>query len=116
MVACSWRYISGHKNLDATIEAIAGALKDWENTDYAATVVIDSLPWALETEIAVKLRRVGARIGKVRGLADEKEPLIRLADALCGLARAARYGQEDMQELLDWGVKTGVIRLLSEGH
>jgi hypothetical protein len=58
----------------------------------------------------VELRRSGANVEKVRGLAkDENESLIRLADSLCGLVRGSFDGDPDLQELLDWGMRTGAI-------
>jgi hypothetical protein len=58
-----------------------------------------------------KLTAIGVR--QLNTKAARVKQMIRLADSLCGLVRAAYTGQEDMQELLDWGVKTGAIRDLS---
>ena len=80
-----------------------------------AAIYIDALPKSVEQAVIVDLRRAGLQIDKVRGIAkDENESLIRLADALCGFARGAIDGQEDLQELLDWGLKTGVIKDLTD--
>lgn len=78
-------------------------------------MLIDALPKSLEQLVILELRRAGLRVFKVRGIAkDENEALIRLADALCGFARGPIEGNQDLQELIDWGLKTGDIRDLTD--
>jgi len=96
-----------------TIQTIARALSATGETDYKATVSIDGLPRSMEREVGLQLRRLGIRARKVRGLKDEADALIRLADAVCGLVRGATEGQPAMRELFEWGMKTGVLKDVS---
>ncbi|MFZ6028029.1 MAG: DUF3800 domain-containing protein [Chloroflexota bacterium] len=98
---------------EATINATACALRRWQGRDYTAMVVIDALPRSLETSTALELRRAGIAVDKVRGLPDHREPLLRLADSICGLVRLAQNGDENTQELLHWALTTGAIVDLS---
>lgn len=95
----------------ATAQAVALVIQEAE--DYGLSVFVDALPQALEIPLAAELRRAGVRVKKVRGLEDRSDALIRLADAMCGLARATLEGQADMQEIMDSGVKAGAIKRLN---
>lgn len=111
-------FYATHRNTveyqDATVRTIGGGLACFAKEDYKATVFIDALPKKVEQQVGLGLRRLGANVKKVRGpKKDEHEPIIRLADTLCGLARSTYDGKADMQELLDWAIRTGVITDLS---
>lgn len=60
-----------------------------------------------------ELRGKGIRTRKVRGARDESDALIRLADGVCGLVRAAEEGQPEMRRLLERGLQTGVLKDVS---
>jgi len=79
-----------------TVQTIARALSATGETDYKVTVFIDGLPRSLERAVGLQLRRSGIRAKKVRGLKDENDALIRLADAVCGLVRGATEEQPAM--------------------
>jgi hypothetical protein len=96
-----------------TVQTIARALNATGETDYKATVLIDGLPRSLEQAVGLQLRRLGIPAKKVRGLKDENDALIRLADAICGLVRGATEGQSDMRALFEQGIRTGVLRDVS---
>ena len=96
-----------------TAQTIARALSATGEMDYKATIFIDGLPRSLERAIGLQLRRLGVRAKKVRGLKDENDALIRLADAVCGLVRSAVEGQPAMQALFERGIQTGVLKDLS---
>lgn len=78
-----------------TIASAVTAAKDTE--DYKASIFIDGLPKSEIDTVAVKLRKIGIRTDRVRGVKDENEALIRLADAVSGLVREdyekVDYGQ-----------------------
>jgi len=96
-----------------TIQTIAMALRmDGEAPE--ATVLIDGLPRSLEQDVGLRLRRLGVHVKKVRGLKDEQDALIRLADAICGLVRAAVRGQPMMQALFEQALCAGVLRDLRD--
>ena len=48
-------------------------------------------------------------VQKVRGIDDESEPLIRLADAICGFARSAFEGDAAMHALFVDAVDRGMV-------
>lgn len=95
-------YSSGRESKEykeITLVTIASAVttaKDTEN--YKASIFIDGLPKSEIDTVAVKLRKIGIRTDRVRGVKDENEALIRLADAVSGLVREdyekVGYGQE----------------------
>ncbi len=95
------------------VQTIARTLSATGETDYKATVLIDGLPRSLERAVGLQLRRSGTHAKKVRGLKDENDALIRLADAVCGLVRGATEGQPAMRALFERGIQTGVLRDLS---
>ena len=92
-------------------QTIAAALASMGAGDYRATVWIDALSRKGETEVRKQLHDLGTKVRKVRGVQrDEHNALIRLADALAGLVRAAAEGQPAMRELLAYGMARGVIK------
>jgi hypothetical protein len=98
-----------------TTQAIAQALSATGETDYKATILIDGLARTQERLVGNQLRQLGVHTKKVRGVKkDENDALIRLADAVCGLVRAATEGQIAMRALLEQGIQIGVFRNLSE--
>jgi adenylate kinase family enzyme len=107
-----YRDVQNYSSL--TVQTIARALSEMDETDYKATILIDGLPRSLERAVGLQLRRAGVRAKKVRGLKDEKDALIRLADAVCGLVRGATEGQAAMRALFERGIQTRILKDLSE--
>ena len=81
-----------------------------------ATVLIDGLQKTLRQDVAAALRAQlqfhQIRIEKVRGLDDQSDALMRLADALAGFVRHALEGRPALATLLADSHQRGVIRLL----
>lgn len=96
-----------------TVQTIARALQALAGDDYKATVLIDGLPRPQQRPLGVRLRRRGIRVKKVRGVKDETDSLIRLADALCGLVRDAGEGRAKMKALFEQGIKESTLRDLA---
>jgi hypothetical protein len=87
--------------LELTILTTARAILARAQGDYKATVFVDGLQDSLIHRFGTELRHLRVRTKKVRGVRkDETDALIRLADALCGLVRAATM-KRDLQRLLD---------------
>ncbi|MBI3764763.1 MAG: DUF3800 domain-containing protein [Chloroflexi bacterium] len=112
-------YAATHLNqrdyLRLTLQTIAEALKDTGGGKYEATIRIDGLPRTQERLATLELRRMGVAGGRVKGVRrDENDALIRLADAICGLCRAAREDQPEMKALWERAVKAGVVRELEK--
>lgn len=97
-----------------TVETIAAALASESTADCEITVLIDGLPRSLERTVGLQLRRQGVNAKKVRGIKDENDALIRLADAVCGFVRDAMEGQTAMRMLLQRGIQAGVLRNLAD--
>lgn len=72
-----------------------------------ATVLYDGLARSKEIEVGARIRKRGAKAEHVRGIADDHEPLIRVADAICGLARESSKGKISMQAVLKQGLQLG---------
>jgi hypothetical protein len=106
-------YRDTHDYPALTVQVVARALSATGETDYKATVLIDGLPRSQERAVGLQLRRLGVRARKVRGLKDENDALIRLADAVCGFVRGATQGQPAMQALFERAIQAGVLRDLS---
>jgi hypothetical protein len=84
-----------------TVQTIAQALENVEETNYKATIFIDGLPRTQERFVGHQLRQFGVRTKKVRGVKkDENDALIRLADAVCGFVRAAMEGQKNNEAVV----------------
>jgi Protein of unknown function (DUF3800) len=91
-------------------DAIKAATTAYHVTNEKTSVVYDALPVALERPLTKLLRQRGVNVGKVRGLRrEENEPLLMLADAVCGLARDAQLGKKEAAALLAKATRRGAI-------
>jgi hypothetical protein len=102
-----------HRNtreyVQATVETTAAAIVATAQDEYKATVVVDGLRGVERQRFAVALRQRGIRTEKVRGAEEQRDPLVRLADALCGFLRDADGGREAYQKLRDRAIAEGII-------
>lgn len=74
--------------LECLLEAVARAITTAvHGTAYQATVLIDGLGKTERHRVSAGLRRMRIAAKKVRGLRDESDEFIRLADATAGLIR-----------------------------
>jgi hypothetical protein len=65
-------------------------------------VVVDGGNWSEQEQIKVALRSQGLNWKKVTGARDEREPLLRLADALAGYWRDRSGGEMSHQAIDAW--------------
>lgn len=104
-----------YKNLMAL--AIAEAIKCYIEEQkiglYQATILIDGLRKTEVHKMSKALREQGAKIRKVKGLKDESEPIIRLADAIAGLVRKAEEGNQKSKSITREASKKNVINRLN---
>jgi hypothetical protein len=75
--------------VDLTILSVAKAVNTHIEKPYAATVYVDGLQRTEEHRFARGLRKLRISVRKVRGMKDEGDVFIRLADALGGFVRDA---------------------------
>lgn len=94
--------------VDATAKAIRHKAKDMEG-GYETTVLVDGLDRKQERHMGTGLRRARLKIKKVKGVRDESDPLIRLADAIAGFVRDALEGQDYVQALYQDAITNGII-------
>lgn len=119
----SFHYYVGEGNqdyLEQTVSAIAAALIEYvetENiTECQATILIDGLTdTALEQArplLRSKLYASGKQINtrKIRGIADDNDLLMQLADAVAGFVRDARTGKDkELAAILEKALRDGAI-------
>ncbi|MBI2599977.1 hypothetical protein HYW43_03595 [Candidatus Daviesbacteria bacterium] len=78
---------------ELTLITVASAITAVKNQeDYQALVFIDGLSKSEIPKVGSSLRRIGIHTEKVRGIKDENDAIIRLADAISGLIREQYRG------------------------
>ena len=93
-----------------TILSIAKAVQ-WKQPqpDYTSDIYVDGISESKQIEYANELRKVGIHVRRVHRAKDESHALVRLADALAGLAREAAEGNEEAALLLQRASRRGFI-------
>jgi hypothetical protein len=93
-----------------TILSIAKAVQ-WRNPepDYSSDIYVDGISESKQSEYARELRAIGVHVRRIHRARDEGYALIRLADALAGLARAASEGDKDARHMLQQALRRGVV-------
>lgn len=94
-----------------TVRSTAQALHTHTKASYEATILVDGLPRTERHHFGSELRHLGVSVRKVRGIRDQSDEFIRLADAIAGLVRDALGGDELMKVLFE---KTMDNHLLKE--
>lgn len=98
--------------LGCVIIAVAKGIKQKVTDDYKATVLIDGLDKAQRKIVGARLRRAHIRIDKVRGLREQSDELIRLADAIAGFVRAGLEGKSSVLNFYQMALRQGIIKKL----
>lgn len=96
--------------VDLTILSTAKALNAVANEPFEATIFVDGLGKTERHRFAGGLRKLRIAVRKVRGVKDQSDEFIRLADAIAGFVRDAISGEENSKRLLERAVKIGTIR------
>jgi hypothetical protein len=105
------RYEGSRAYVDLTVLSVAKAINTHTTESYAATILVDGLRHRTEQHrFAHGLRALRIKARKVRGLTDESDAFIRLADALAGFVRDSLTGTERFAALYKEGIKKGVLR------
>jgi hypothetical protein len=96
--------------VDLTILSTAKALNAATQGEYEATIFVDGLGRTERHRFAARLRKLRISVRKVRGVKDESDEFIRLADAIAGFVRDAIEGDEAMVKLLKTAAETSILR------
>lgn len=99
-----------HQVMLATVASVVREAKSQDK--YKASVFIDGLPRGEVRAVGTELRKSGIATEKVRGVRDESNALIRLADAVAGLVRDATEGSADARRLRQIGAQAGALRAI----
>ena len=95
---------------DLTILSVAKAINTHTMHPHTATILVDGLRRTEERRFASTLRRLRVSVRKVRGLKDENDVFIRLADALAGFVRDSLSGDQYLAELYKRAIRSRMIR------
>lgn len=86
--------------VDLSILSTAKALIAVAHGPYEATILVDGLGRIERHRYAAGLRKLNITVRKVRGVKDESDEFIRLADAVAGFVRDALESNEAMRQIL----------------
>lgn len=106
------RYQNSRSYVDLTILSVAKAIHgkvDKSDMSYEANIFIDGMKRSEQHRFAAGVRKLGVKVRKTRGLRDQSDEFIRLADAVAGFTRDALEDDGDMKTLLKRAVKARVI-------
>jgi len=105
-------YTESQDYFELTVETTARAIQFKAAPMQPATIVVDGLSGQSIDRFKKSLRQRQINTRKVRGVRDESEPIIRLADAVAGFVRDFIEGQAYAAEHYEQAVKSGVLREL----
>jgi hypothetical protein len=95
-----------------TIATTANAILEIAEDEYEATIIIDGLNKTERITVATGLRKQHIHVRKVRGVADESDALIRLADAMAGFIRDCLEEDAELLPLYGRAMRQKIIREL----
>lgn len=95
---------------EVTLITIASAITSAKDRrDYKASIFIDGLYKSEVLRVGASLRKIGIHTEKIRGVNDETDAIIRLADAISGLMREWTEGIDYAQKLYALGAKNKTV-------
>lgn len=95
---------------DLTILTTAKAILQKAKEPYSTTILVDGLGRRERYRFAAGLRRLKVKVRKVRGIRDQSDAFIRLADAITGFVRDYLEGDTTMKRLYEETMRRSVIR------
>ncbi len=104
------KYLDSKEYIRFVSLTVAKALNATMTIDYSSYVVVDALNARDESRVKTELKRLGIKYRTVRGMKDEQEPLLRLADALAGFIRDYEEGQDYTKHYFNLFKKAHIIR------
>ena len=106
---CYSAYENSLEYLNLMVLTTAKAIRSHSHEPYEATVLIDGLGKTERRVVADGLRKLHVKVRKVRGVKDEADALIRLADAIAGFVRDCFEGDRDLQPFFEQALKAKMI-------
>lgn len=104
------QYADTRTYVDLTILTTAKSIHNHQGEGREAVIFVDGLKRTERHHFAAGIRKLNIRVRKVRGLRDEADAFIRLADAICGFVRDVFDGDQNMHTLYKKGERDGIIR------
>ena len=93
------KYQDTRAYVDLSILSTAKALHDKAKPPYEATVIVDGLKRTERFRFGAGLRKLKVKVRKVRGIKDQSDEFIRLADAIAGFVRDSLEGDQIMKDI-----------------
>ena len=106
---CFSAYENTLEYLNLTVLTTAKTILARAHDPYEATIFIDGLSKTERRIVADGLRKLRVKVRKVRGVKDEADALIRLADAIAGFVRDCHEGDQELQPLLTQALQAKII-------
>lgn len=91
-----------------TAEAVAAAIHQYR-PQHKVTIVVDGLEGGERAQFLKLIRREMIQVDKLRGARDESEPMIRLADALCGFLADSYGGRQEFAGIREEMLRKNVV-------
>lgn len=104
------QYRDSKAYVDLTILSTAKAILDHAEEPYQATIFVDGLGRTERHRFSAGLRKLKVRVQKVRGIKDESEEFIRLADAISGFVRSGLKNDAPLRPLFRQALTNGFIK------
>lgn len=96
--------------VDLTILTAAKTILYKTKDSYKATILVDGLKKTERFRFTAGLRKLKIKVRKVRGINDQSDILIRLADATAGFTRDCLEGDTEMLELYKIAIEKNIIK------
>lgn len=96
----------------ATIDTTAKAISRKALREYEANIYIDGLSRTERRRFASELRKLRIKVRKVRGIRDQSDAFIRLADAICGFVRDYLEEEKYAQEFYRKAIQGKIIQII----
>ncbi len=95
---------------ELTIFTIAKAVRQrCVSKDCSVNVFVDGLKRTERFRFGAGLKQLNVPVGKVRGLRDESDEFIRLADAIAGFIRDCFAGNDELRTLYETAIKSSIV-------
>ena len=103
-------YTDSRSYVDLTIFSTAKSILAVAGDKYEANVYVDGLRRNERRRFTAGLRKLHVQVNHVRGLTDQADEFIRLADAIAGFVRDALEEDEKMEKLYRRARKKNIIK------